>query len=249
MGPDPTLCLVVPCYNEAERLKGERFVAWSQSSPQHHLLFVNDGSRDATAAHLENLAVAHPRIQAHHLPINQGKAEAVRQGFLRAAAEGHDLIGYWDADLATPFEEIPRYLSEFQGNPEIQAVFGSRMSRLGARIERKPLRHYLGRVAATAISLALGLPTYDTQCGAKIFRRNLIGEIFQERFISRWIFDVEILARLITQRGRPLVKRQICELPLQQWQDEKGSKLGWRDLVRAPGDLARLTWHYGLLSR
>ena len=107
-------------------------------------------------------------------------------------------------------------------------VFGARVVLLGRRIERWALRHYLGRVAATAISLVLGLRVYDTQCGAKLFRATpSVRALFEQPFAARWLFDVEILARFILSlRGdREAVRDAIYEYPLSEWTDVAGSSL------------------------
>ena len=125
---------------------------------------------------------------------------------------------------------------------------GSRVKLLGRKIERRRSRHYLGRVFATAVSTILGLDVYDTQCGAKLFRVTpFIRALFQQPFLSRWIFDVEILARLIqARRGKnlPQADRVIYEFPLMEWRDIPGSKLGYRDFFRAAWELCRIHNHY-----
>ena len=136
-----------------------------------------------------------------NLPANAGKAEAVRAGVLRALELEPDSAGYWDADLATPLDAIPHFLRVFEERPQIELVMGARVHLLGRHIERNPLRHYLGRVAATLIALTLKLRVYDTQCGAKLFRTTpVMREVFAAPFASSWAFDVEVLARLVRAR-------------------------------------------------
>jgi len=123
-------------------------------------------------------------------------------------------------------------------------VFGARVKLLGRRVERRAVRHYLGRVFATAASLTLGIPIYDTQCGAKLFRVNdAIAAVFASPFRSPWIFDVEVLARYLAQPvppGGPARRARIYELAVPAWHDVPGSKLRWFDFVRSFFELARI---------
>ena len=127
----------------------------------------------------------------------------------------------------------------------IDMVFGARVRLLGRDIQRHASRHYIGRVGATLISQSLGLAVYDTQCGAKLFRVNdTMREIFARPFLSRWIFDVEIIARYIQLRGRDAAARAICELPINTWHDVAGSKVKSRDFIRALRDLWKIRGAY-----
>ncbi len=233
-----TTTIVVPCYNEARRLPARQFQDFVALEPEIDFLFVNDGSTDATAAVLRDLvAVAPERFRTLDLPENRGKAEAVRLGVL-AALEGHPTyVGYWDADLATPLDEIPRFVKLLDERPDREFVFGSRVKLLGRDIQRRALRHYLGRVFATVASMVLRLAIYDTQCGAKLFRASdSLRSLFVEPFLTSWIFDVEIIARLTQQRrqtGGAGPARVIVEAPLQHWQDVAGSRLKPGDFVKA----------------
>jgi len=242
----PEVCLVVPCYNEADRLEGDVVLACAGAHPAYHVCFVNDGSGDGTAAMIDALKARDPaRIQTLHLARNGGKAEAVRQGVLHAAAaKRFDVIGYWDADLSTPLDELPTLLAELDADPRCLLAMGARLKRLGSRIDRHGARHVLGRVFATAASLILDLPVYDSQCGAKVFRAALADVLFGEPFSTPWLFDVELLARLRNHLGKEGVLDAVVEVPLRQWRDVGGSKLGPMQMAAAPAGLMRIYRRY-----
>lgn len=239
---EPHLILVVPCFNEEHRLPVDELRRFAMPGVRVEVLLVNDGSSDGTLRLLESLRAEDPsRFSVLNLERNSGKAEAVRRGIVAALERGPDFAGFWDADLATPLSELAGFLKVFAGRPEIEMVFAARVRLLGRSISRNPARHYFGRVGATLISSSLGLAVYDTQCGAKLFRAgDLMREIFAEPFLSRWIFDVEIIARFVRQRGREAAARAIYELPIMVWHDVKGSKVRSTDFFRALKDLARI---------
>lgn len=229
--------VVVPCYNEASRLPIEQFREFFGRSGVR-IIFVNDGSTDDTLAVLEKLREHFEGcVEVLNKSVNGGKAEAVREGILLALDKGDsEFVGFWDADLATPLDAIQQFLDDFARHPAIEMVFGARVKLLGRDVERRAMRHYLGRMFATVVSVVLRLPIYDTQCGAKLFRVTPhLRSLFGTPFISRWIFDVELLARYILARKRdmPAVQRSIYEQPLQTWHDVAGSKVRPRDFVRA----------------
>ena len=236
------LIVVVPCYNEEHRLDLEAFRRFALDGTRVEFLFVNDGSRDGTLRVLNALHAENPsRFSVLDLDRNRGKAEAVRRGIVAAAERKPDLVGFWDADLATPLGELPGFITVLETRPEIEMVFGARVRLLGRSISRNPRRHYVGRVGATLISSSLGLAVYDTQCGAKLFRMSVpMREVFAEPFLSRWIFDVEIIARFVRQRGRDAAARAIYELPIRVWHDVKGSKVKSGDFVKALRDLWKI---------
>ncbi|TGU72362.1 glycosyltransferase [Geomonas terrae] len=228
--------IVVPCYNEAKRLKPEAFIVALEDDPDLSFLFVNDGSTDATFEVLRALQSEAPaRIAVMDLERNCGKAEAVRLGMLDAAHGAYDLVGYWDADLATPLSAIGDLCSVFE-NKDVDAVFGSRVRLLGRNIRRRPARHYLGRVFATCASLLLRLHIYDTQCGAKLFRNSsALRAVLSVPFKVRWIFDVELLARfpLVMEAPDNMGAERWVKYPLREWVDVKGSKVTVSDYFKA----------------
>jgi dolichyl-phosphate beta-glucosyltransferase len=239
---DPRLILVVPCFNEEQRLPVEELRTFRIDGVRLEILLVDDGSSDGTLRLLESLRAQDPeRFSVMALEQNSGKAEAVRRGIVAAIDRAPDLVGFWDADLATPLSEIPGFLEVFATRPEIDMVFAARVRLLGRSISRNPARHYFGRVGATLISQSLGLAVYDTQCGAKLFRAtDDMRTIFRDPFLSRWIFDVEIIARLVRDRGRDAAARAIYELPINVWHDVKGSKVKSTDFGRALKDLWKI---------
>lgn len=241
--------VVVPCYNEALRFDVEAFRVGVGALDDVQLLLVDDGSTDRTSDVLHRLRDAEPdHTDVLVLDANVGKAEAVRRGVNRACDGGAEFVGYWDADLATPLDLIQPFRDVLISRPELLAVLGSRVRRLGADIDRKLSRHVAGRVFATLASLVLGLPVYDTQCGAKLFRvSEPVRRAFESPFLTRWLFDVEILAcltRTASQGGRATARATLYELPLPCWRDAPGSKLGAGSMLAVPFDLLRIHRRY-----
>ena len=240
-----TCVVVVPCYNEAERLQPLRFAEFLEQDGNVHFLFVNDGSTDATLQVLKQLRATHPdRIEILDRQPNGGKAEAVRCGMLNAIEEGRAAYtGFWDADLATPLTVIPHLLARLAREPRLEMIFGSRVRLLGHHIHRRTIRHYLGRCFATGVSIVLGLPIYDTQCGAKLFRVTPdLRAILAAPFQSRWIFDVEIIARFLALHNEDAhyAEESIYESALPRWEDVAGSKVKPADFFVAFYELMKI---------
>lgn len=243
--------IVVPCYNEARRLPAERYVEFLDAEEAFSLLFVNDGSRDETLDVLRALALRRPqRIEVLDLERNGGKAEAVRRGVAHVG-DGADLVGFVDADLSTPLSALVPFRQVFLDQPSVELVLGARVRLLGRRIERRQLRHLLGRAFATAASATLSLPVYDTQCGAKMWRPTpILRQVFAVPFGSRWIFDVEMLARYAKafDWDTGALSARIVEIPLQEWREVSGSRLKSSDFAQSAADLLAIAWKYRLGS-
>lgn len=245
-----TTRIVVPAYNEAERFDADAFLAYLDADPRMAWLLVDDGSADETARLLETTAERAPsRVAAMRLERNSGKAEAVRRGLLRALETECDVVGYFDADLATPVSALTEMRDALAANPAVDIVLASRVQLLGREIDRNPMRHYAGRVFATAASTLLAIPVYDTQCGAKLFRVNdALRDALAEPFVSRWVFDVELFRRLQiarAARGLSPFEAATIEHPLGTWTDVDGSKVRPADFPKALLELHRIHRRYG----
>ncbi len=238
--------IVVPCWNEAERLSVTDFMQFCDRVSEIGFVFVNDGSSDNTRQILEDLARTRTsRVDVINLERNEGKAQAIRVGIKEIlSSDSFELVGYWDADLSAPLDEIPRFIEVFNNRTHVQFVCGSRIRKMGSSIERGRYRHYLGRCFATAASIILRLPVYDTQCGAKIIKAELATRIFDAPFVSKLFFDVELLARTVSILGEEHAKQAIFELPLDSWMDKGGSKRKMCDYMRAACALLRISQRY-----
>lgn len=241
--------IIVPCYNEEKRLRVDAFLFFVKKNSNVRFIFVNDGSQDRTAEVLKILVAQNECFSVLNLQHNVGKSEAVRQGTLYAKKHFQsDYIGFWDADLAAPLAEIEGFIECLQEN-NYRMVIGCRLARPGANVRRKNSRHYLGRIFVTIASLVLKFKVYDTQCGAKIFKTDIISTLFEKPFVSHWLFDVELLARYIETFGSEDAAKNIYEYPLSSWKDVSGSSIKIMDFFIAPIELWKITRKYLLAKK
>ena len=233
--------IVIQCYNEYSRLKSDSFLSFLTTHADFTIFFVDDGSTDNTLSALNEIRMQNvDQIKVLSISVNKGKAESVRYGMLEALKENqYEYIAFLDADLSAPFSEIEKMLNYAKEGGK-KALFGSRVKRMGANIDRTPLRHFIGRFFSTLIGWTIQLPFYDTQCGAKIFHTSLVNISFETPFITKWLFDVEIIMRLKSKLSSVELNDQLAEYPLSVWKEVKGSKLSWRDLYRIPIDLLKI---------
>ena len=222
-----SLCIVIPCYNEANRIPLSDFDKFLKRNLDVTLYFVNDGSSDKTQELLLNFKEKHSsNIEVIQLSKNLGKGNAVRQGMQRALKnKDHDVFAFLDADLSTSLEECSQLSKLIQNKTSF--VFGSRIKKMDNTIKRKWFRFLIGRMIATAISNALQLAVYDTQCGCKLFSRKTAELAFERAFISSWLFDVEVFFRLKNHFGIANFKAISSEVPLKNWKDQGDSKIKW----------------------
>ena len=238
------LCIIVPCYNEANRFPKEQFKHFLLKHPTVQLILVDDGSSDNTLTLLSALSADFPQqVETLALSENKGKAEAVQAGMQLALKKAScDRFAYLDADLSTSLEECMLLSQKINVNTSF--VFGSRILKTDNRIERKWYRFLIGRVIATVISTMLGINVYDTQCGCKTLNRKLVPIAFDAPFSSRWLFDVEIFFRLINTLGEKEMIAQSKEVPLNQWLDTEDSRVKFSYMFQLWLDLAIIYHRY-----
>jgi len=235
--------VVIPCYNEEERLLSVEFLDFVDKHSGYHLCFVNDGSKDKTLEVLNKLREGRENfISVYDCEKNGGKAEAVRLGMLHMAKKQDlDYIGFLDADLSTDLADFDDLVSTIE-NSEYMIVSGSRISRMGADITKESARQVISLTINFIIRKILKMEFKDTQCGAKIFHKDVIEIAFNDKFLTKWLFDVEIFIRIRKHFGLDRAKQILCEKPLKRWIHADGSKLSMKDSIKIMGQLAQIAW-------
>lgn len=222
---NPKIDIIIPCYNEHGRLPILSFTSFLTAHPNAHICFVDDASTDESLKMLQSLQqqFVH-QITVISNPVNSGKAAAVRMGVLHCCDQNTaPVLAYLDADLAVSLEECYSFLFALDYGKKF--VFASRILKIGSVIERKFSRFVFGRIIATVISNILDVKVYDTQCGCKVFQKELGLLLFQEPFISKWLFDVELFSRILCEYGKENALQIMDEIPVKQWIDKGGSKV------------------------
>jgi DNA-binding response OmpR family regulator len=237
--------VVIPCYNEEDRLLSKEFTDYIVKNSGYHLCFVNDGSKDKTLEVLKNLQKGREDfITVYDCEKNGGKAEAVRLGMLHMSQkEDLDYIGFLDADLSTDLADFDDLVKTIE-HSEFKIVSGSRISRMGANITKESARKIISMTINFIIRKILSMDFKDTQCGAKIFHKDVIKIAFSKKFVTQWIFDVEIFKRMSIHFGLKKAKSMLCEQPLKRWIHADGSKLSMKDSVKIVFQLAQIAWVY-----
>ncbi len=238
--------IVIPCYNEEKRLLSDEFKAFVHQNLGYHLCFVNDGSKDNTLEVLQELRKGYEsHISIYNCEKNGGKAEAVRLGMLHLAKqEQFEYVGFLDADLSTDFEDFQDLVTTLKNSDKYKVVSGSRISRMGANITKDGARKIISKAINFYIRKTLGMEFRDTQCGAKIMEKDVVLSTFKLKFITRWLFDVEIFMRMKRLYGNEKAQEMLCEKPLNRWVHADGSKLSMKDSFKIVGQIGRIGLYY-----
>ena len=232
----PDVSIVIPAYNESERLGGPlktilEFVSTSGLSTE--VIVVDDGSSDDTAKVAERTFAKMPDIESNVIRYekNCGKGFAVKTGLLAAKA---DVALFSDADLSTPIEEMPKLVDPLLKG-EYDVTFGSRALDRSLIGTRQPWRREQGgRVMNFIIRTMSGLTFTDTQCGFKAFNLLKFRPLLGLMKIDRFGFDVEFL--FVANYN----KLRLKEIPV-RWNDVEGSKVSVvRDTKRMVSELAQI---------
>ncbi len=224
--------IIIPCYNEADRLHLEMFLNFARKNPKISFVFVDDGSKDLTINLLCGAMAALPgQVDVLMMARNAGKAEAVRHGLKFAANRGDKYVAFLDADLATPLNAINDFISVADRLDDIDVVFGSRAGGLGRRVYRDLHRKVISLICATMGRMAIGVALKDTQCGAKLFRNNdQLKACLDTPFSAGWLFDVELFLRISNPDRK--ARKNFFEYPVLEWTEIPGSNIKFSDVIK-----------------
>ena len=234
----PFLAVVVPVYNEEERIAAslEKLAGYLAERPYTwEIVVADDGSTDASASIVAGVAERSPSVRLISLP-HRGKGSAVRAGMLATDAEWRFLC---DADLSMPPEQLDRFLPGGEP-PSEEIVIGSREAPGARRIGEPSRRHIIGRAYTIAVWMLAFRGIEDTQCGFKLFRGDVAERIFQTQTLDGFGFDVEVL--FMARKMGVSIREQAID-----WYYFSGSKVtllkglaGFLDIGRV-----RLNWALG----
>ena len=190
---DFDLSIVIPAYNEEKRLPVflASILDFLRSFPlKCEVLVVDDGSTDKTSDVIKTFAEKMKELKLVSAGVNQGKGAAVRLGMLKARG---DFIMFADADGATPINELDKFLPFIRSNCEV--MIASRFSGTAddSDVSRKGFRAFLGMFFYKLVNLLAVPGIKDTQCGFKIFRKDIAEKILAHAEETGWAFDVEFL--------------------------------------------------------
>ena len=238
----PSISIVIPAFNEGERLAPslERVLSFvRQREWEAEIIVVDDGSRDHTADIARRFAQSSSgMVRMLQNPGNRGKGYSVRNGMLHATGE---IILFTDADLSSPIEEASKLIQAIEAGADI--AIGSRWARSELQTQRQSLaRQLLGRIFNGLLRVLLRLDFKDTQCGFKAFRRAAAQAIFPLQRIEGWGFDAEILF-LAQEMGF-----KVTEVPVLWGHDARTRINPLVDGARMVSEMMRIRW-YSLASR
>jgi dolichyl-phosphate beta-glucosyltransferase len=231
----PLLSLVIPAYNEADRLPAtlQRIREHRQSwNFRNEVIIVVEPSEDGTLSLAEEAAKCNSAftVLTHH--EKRGKGFAVRSGMLRARG---DCIFFTDADLSTPLEDLDAGLLRFRKDRSIDVLVGNRQHPETRILRRQNFgREWMGKIFNRIAQSMTGLRIRDTQCGFKGFRQRAANEIFSRQRLDGFSFDVEVL--LLAQA----MGFSMAEMPV-HWTNSPTSRVRvLKDSTKMLADLFRI---------
>lgn len=236
----PSLTVVIPAFNEERRLGAtlDKVLAYcvGRYAPLE-VIVVDDGSTDATRQVAEERAARGAPVRVLANASNRGKGFSVRRGVLEAQGE---LVLMTDADLSTPIEEIEKLSAALASSPLAVGSRGLPASRI--EVSQPAYRVMMGKTFNAILRAVIGTRLRDTQCGFKLFTREVARDLFSRATLEGFAFDAEVIF-LAERLGYP-----VAEVPV-RWINSPASTVHpLRDSARMFRDVIRLRWRHRHLA-
>ena len=232
------ISVIIPAYNEEKRIAFtlEKSIEFLQQRPwQYELIPVDDGSQDATVAHIAEVACDYPQVRCVLNGRNRGKGYSIRHGLGEAKGQ---FIGFMDADYKTDITALDHAM-ELLGNGVCGVIGDRTLGESEIARERKRYREMGSIVFRRGLRMLMGLRGYDdTQCGFKFFRAEVMRDLFTRQKVEGYMFDVEILL-LANKLGYPIER-----IPV-KWTFDPDSRFNpVTGMMRNLSELARIRWEH-----
>lgn len=188
------ISIIIPAYNEEQRIEQtlldySRF--FGRNYGDYEIIVVTDGTQDGTDKIVEGISKKDSRIKLLNFSRRLGKGGAIFKGFEKASGE---IVGFTDADASVSPKEFNKLIIAL---PDYDCVAGSRYAKGAIQLKKQPLSvRIASRIFNILVNLLFGLDMRDTQCGAKVFRRNVIKRVIPHMVTKDFSFDVELLWRI-----------------------------------------------------
>lgn len=241
------ISIIIPAYNEEQRIKRtlHAYIAYFDDLKKQHVLDYEivvalNGCKDNTIGVVQEIQKTSP--QCRYIDLHQGgKGLAIKAGFLDALERSNDLIGFVDADMATSpqaYYDLITHMDDADGIIASRYMQGSKIypprpwiKRWGSKLIYEPL-----------VRLLLGLKYKDLQCGAKIFKREVVSSITPFMLMTQWAFDAEML--YLCKKSGFVIREYPTE-----WYDQVGSKLSYSSGMRMLGSIITLRLRNSIFKR
>lgn len=220
------IALFIPCYNEENRIKVEKFRNFiSLNNRLLDCYFIDDGSKDNTGILISENLINHKNSFLIKLKDNLGKGNALREGILQNLDKSYSYYAFIDADLDLPLEQVKKLYLNLKDSGYLVAVSRRNIVREMNLIRLRSVSSVVMiQIANTLIRSRPRLN--DTQCGCKMFARSIVETSFGKKFVSEWLFDIEIFLRL--KKQYPDFRDKICEVPVSWKKDSVASNFHFR---------------------
>lgn len=238
-----TLSIIIPAYNEEthivntlnDLLRGEKENPFSLIE----VVVIDDGSSDDTRKIVDEYSLRDDRVRCEGYEKNHGKGHAVSFGMKKTSG---DYKIFLDADGSTHIDSVNKILNH-ANDQDLDIIIGSRSKSSGGIIDvpQSKKRAKLGGLGSNLIKVFLKMPIRDTQCGCKIFKKDIADDLFSNMRSKGWMFDCDLLYRA-HKKGINIKEVGV------NWSNKKVSKVKAISYPKSFIDLIKIRFYYNTLD-